>query len=51
MPTCPKCRRYLSNITAMINGNDDIVKVTGICTRHGEVEPDDWDADMFREAK
>lgn len=47
MTRCPKCGRFLSRVVAFFNGLDDILKVTGECKRHGTVEPEDWDADMF----
>ena len=46
MPTCPRCHQFLAKVTAYFRG-DEIERVTGICKRHGEVEPNDWDADMF----
>jgi hypothetical protein len=45
-PRCPKCFRYLAKVTAWGNG-DRIICVQGICKKHGLVDTDDWDADMF----
>lgn len=42
MITCPKCRWFLGNIRYWMNEDADIIKVLGICKRHGEVEPIDW---------
>lgn len=38
MIRCPKCKRFVGNITYKINGFDDISDVRGTCKKHGRVE-------------
>lgn len=42
MPTCPRCRRFVGKLTGYYDG-EKFTRVTAICKKHGEVEPDDWD--------
>lgn len=45
---CPQCGKFLSNISAKKRLlNDEIFDVKGTCIKHGEVEPNDWEADDF----
>lgn len=43
MSKCPKCGKYLSCVTALVNGFDEIIKVEGTCRKHGVVETNDWE--------
>jgi len=48
MNKCPKCGRWLKDVTCRIDQlTDDIEDVTGFCKKHGCVRPDDWEADQF----
>lgn len=40
---CPECGKFLSKVYATVNGFDEILKVTGQCKKHGEIEPTDWE--------
>jgi len=44
---CPICGKFVSDCVAIVNGNNDIIKVEGKCKIHGIVNPDDWEADDF----
>jgi len=56
---CPKCKKYLKNVTALITTrymkhgpghvdvDEEITKVTGKCKTHGIVETDDWEYSDF----
>lgn len=39
---CPECGKFLANVVADVNGMDEVIKVTGKCRKHGEVQPTDW---------
>jgi hypothetical protein len=47
MSKCPECGKFLKDVTAIINGNDDIKKVFGFCKKHGKVNPTDWSYEDF----
>ena len=40
---CPKCGKFVGNITAWVNGLDEITKVEGDCKVHGTVDVTDQD--------
>lgn len=44
---CPACAKFLAKVNASVNLNGDILKVEGICKKHGVVEPTDWDYEDF----
>lgn len=46
---CPKCGRFVKEISIFANGLDEIVKVEGVCKKHGivDVTNQDWDYDDF----
>ncbi len=46
---CPTCGRFVSNVTATVNGFLDIIKVEGVCKRHGWIDATDqeWGYDDF----
>jgi predicted nucleic-acid-binding Zn-ribbon protein len=44
---CPKCGKFLKQIIATVNGNEEITQVTGICHTHHKVEIKDWNYDEF----
>jgi len=47
---CPKCGRWVGQITGTINyALGELVKVTGVCKHHGEVDLSEqaWDYDDF----
>jgi hypothetical protein len=39
---CPECGKFLKDVTAMVNGFDEIKEVEGYCRTHGKVRPTDW---------
>ncbi len=43
MSKCPECGKWLKNVYADLNQENEILKVTGQCKKHGEVEPTDWE--------
>ena len=48
---CPQCGRYCGNIVGFFE-HGGLVKVVGICVKHGEVDltEQDWDATDFEGA-
>lgn len=34
---CPVCGKFCSNVGVWVNGLEEVVKITGICKIHGEV--------------
>lgn len=44
---CPECGKFLKQVEATINGANEVVKVEGICKKHGVVEPTGWDYETF----
>jgi uncharacterized Zn finger protein len=49
---CPKCGKFISAVTALVDGEKNIVEVVGDCMACGMVHPKDWDyEDFFPEPK
>jgi hypothetical protein len=44
---CPKCGRFLKNVMADIDGDNNVTEVEGTCSKHGKVNPTDWDYEDF----
>jgi len=47
---CLTCGRFIKDVVATVNGFDEIVKVTGNCSKCGEVDlttADWWYEDFF----
>lgn len=45
---CPECGRFVSQAVAWVNVFEDrIHQVQAQCSKHGTVEPQDWEADDF----
>jgi hypothetical protein len=44
---CPVCGRFIADVAAQINYALDIIKVEGICRKHGVVQPEDWEYEDF----
>lgn len=44
---CPECGKFLKDVTADINGFNEIISVEGFCKKHGTVEPTDWCYENF----
>lgn len=44
---CPTCGKFLKDVDVKLRVLDDRIFVKGTCKTHGDVEPTDWDADMF----
>lgn len=42
-PRCDQCGKFLKNVTATVNGFDEIVKVEGECKKHGVMKTNDWE--------
>lgn len=45
---CPECGRFVGEVVVLKRLLDERIFVTGQCKKHGQVEPDDWDADDFQ---
>jgi hypothetical protein len=48
---CPKCGYWVGAIVGTMNGLGELLKVTGVCKVHGEVDitSQDWSWDDFNE--
>lgn len=44
---CKQCGKFLSDVWAHINGENEVSDVRGKCTTHGEVQVTDWDYEDF----
>ncbi len=45
---CPECGRFIKDVVANINElTDEIEEVEGICSKHGKVNPTDWECEDF----
>ncbi len=43
MIMCPKCHWFLGKIKYWADSEQNVSRVVGVCKRHGEVEPKDWE--------
>lgn len=47
MMKCPTCGKFLKDVNADISIENEILRVYGVCKKHGEVEPENWDYETF----